>query len=451
MFNKFTITILSVFSLLVIVFKPLDRTPLEGSRYYYNSLENIDNIRGQVINNYDGDTIEVGWSKASLVPETPIPLAGYGARKGADFEGVNDSVFVKAVVFDNNLTRAAYVSMDLLIVPPNLDHKKILDRLSFNIDNLYLTASHTHSSIGGYLEGLAGKVFGGKYDEKVLDFITEKTIDALEEAYYKREKAKIGYGRIYASNYITNRLVGDSIGTYDPFIRLIKISADGGKSAVIFSYSAHATCYGQKQRNLSADYPGKLTSMLEETSEIDFAVYGAGAVGSMSPRTKSVEGYRRIQEISSGLYEKIYDGFRYMGAKYETKLVSKKVDIELREESFRVSKNIILRPWVFKFLVGESPKYLSFMRIGDNLLVSTPCDFSGELIVPIEKTISNNQLNLMVNSFNGGYIGYVTEDKWYDKEDINQYETYTMNWHGPYNGMFFTRLINKIIEINEVF
>ena len=451
MFNKFTITILSVFSLLVIVFKPLDRTPLEGSRYYYNSLENIDNIRGQVINNYDGDTIEVGWSRSSLVPESPIPLAGYGARKGADFEGVNDSVFVKAVVFDNNLTRAAYVSMDLLIVPPNLDHKKILDRLSFNIDNLYLTASHTHSSIGGYLEGLAGKVFGGKYDEKVLDFITEKTVDALEEAYYKREKAKIGYGRIYASNYITNRLVGDSIGTYDPFIRLIKISADGGKSAVIFSYSAHATCYGHKQRDLSADYPGKLTSMLEETSEIDFAVYGAGAVGSMSPRTKSVEGYRRIQEISSGLYEKIYDGFRYMGAKYETKLVSKKVDIELREESFRVSKNIIFRPWVFKFLVGESPKYLSFMRIGDNLLVSTPCDFSGELIVPIEKTISNNQLNLMVNSFNGGYIGYVTEDKWYDKEDINQYETYTMNWHGPYNGMFFTRLINKIIEINEVF
>ena len=60
MFNKFTITILSVFSLLIIVFKPLDRTPLEGSRYYYNSLENIDNIRGEIVDNYDGDTIKVG-------------------------------------------------------------------------------------------------------------------------------------------------------------------------------------------------------------------------------------------------------------------------------------------------------------------------------------------------------------------------------------------------------
>ena len=341
--------------------------------------------------------------------------------------------------------------MDLLIVPPNLDHEKILDQLSFEVDNLYLTASHTHSSIGGYLEGLAGKIFGGEYSENILEFITNKTILALEEAYYNKEKSKIGYGRIYASNFVTNRLVGDSIGTYDPFIRLIKINTESGKNAAIFSYAAHATCYGHKQRDLSGDYPGTLTSMLEMTREIDFAVYGAGAVGSMSPRTKSAEGEKRVKEISYGLFEKIYEGFRIMGAKYETKLISKKIDIELREESFRVTKNIIVRPWIFKLLVGESPKYLSILRVGDNLMVSTPCDFSGELIVPIEKAISNNQLNLIINSFNGGYIGYITEDKWYDREDINQYETYTMNWHGPYNGVFFTRLIKKIIEINEIF
>ena len=58
--------------------------------------------------------------------------------------------------------------MDLLIVPPNLDHEKILDQLSFEVDNLYLTASHTHSSIGGYLEGLAGKIFGGEYSDCLL-------------------------------------------------------------------------------------------------------------------------------------------------------------------------------------------------------------------------------------------------------------------------------------------
>ena len=56
-------------------------------------------------------------------------MAGYGARKGADFEGIHDSIWVRAVVFDNGKTLSAYVSMDLLIVPPNLEHKRFLTTL----------------------------------------------------------------------------------------------------------------------------------------------------------------------------------------------------------------------------------------------------------------------------------------------------------------------------------
>ena len=50
----------------------------------------------------------------------------------------------------------------------------------------------------------------------------------------------------------------------------------------------------------------------------------------------------------------------------------------------------------------------------------------------------------MITSFNGGYMGYVTKDEWYD-EDL--YETRTMNWYGPYNGAYFEELIEGIIEI----
>ena len=50
----------------------------------------------------------------------------------------------------------------------------------------------------------------------------------------------------------------------------------------------------------------------------------------------------------------------------------------------------------------------------------------------------------MVTSFNGGYIGYITNDKWYD---LKEYETFTMNWFGPYNGSYFIYLINNLIAI----
>ena len=376
-------------------------------------------------------------------------MAGYGARKGVNHEGINDSIWVRAVVFDNGINKSVYVSMDLLIVPPNLNRKKLLEGTDFKEDEIYFTASHTHSSIGGYLEGIAGEIFGGKFDKRNLDFITEKTREAIISAHESISKAKIGYAPIFASDFITNRLIGDSLGTYDPYIRLIKIKKDNGQNAAIFSYSAHATCHSHNQRKISGDYPGKLISMLEDTGDIDFAVYGAGAVGSMRPRTFKNDGDSKVREISSGLFDRILPVFRSIGVKYEYKIKSEKYDIELREQSFKLNSYFIVRPWLFKFLVGDSPKYISSLRLGNLIMIGTPSDFSGELIAPIEKSISNKELNLIINSFNGGYIGYITDDKWYDRTDINTYETHTMNWYGPYNGQYFSTLIKKIIELNE--
>ena len=432
--------------ILIFTIKPLDRTPLEETDYYKNTLNSIDD---KEINSIYGDTIKVGWSKVSLIPNFLSPMAGYGARKGANYEGVNDSIWVKAVVFDNGINRSAYVSLDLLIVPPNLDYNKISEGINIESENILFTASHTHSSIGGYLEGLAGNIFGGKYDQNNLDFITSKTIEAINEAIKDLKKSKIGFGSIYAADFITNRLVGDSIGTHDPFLRVIKIIRDDGKKASIFSYSAHATCFGHNQRDLSGDYPNSIINLLEKNNDVDFAVYGAGAVGSMSPRTRSKKGEKKVEEMSRGLYSYISDALRSMGSRYHTKLFSEKIDIEMREQSFKINSKFIIRPWIFNFLVGDSPKYISYLRIGNLLIVGTPSDFSGELVEPIEKSISNKELNLMINSFNGGYVGYITEDKWYDKNDINTYETYTMNWYGPYNGIYFSKLIKEVINKNE--
>ena len=446
MFNKYSAVIVSVLFLVIITIKPLDRTPLENTSYYKNTIKKFkydNNI------DIDGDTIKVGWAKKSLIPKYLTPMAGYGARKGADFEGVYDSIWVRAVVFDNGKTVSAYVSMDLLIVPPNLVHDEISKNLGISNDNIFFTASHTHSSIGGYLEGLAGNIFGGKYDKRNLEFITTQTREAIREAMLDLKKSKIGFASIYAADFITNRLVGDSIGTYDPFLRIIKIIRDDGKKASIFSYSAHATCFGHRQRNLSGDYPNSIINLLEKNDDVDFAIYGAGSVGSMSPRTKSKKGEEKLQEMSRGLYPYLREAMRNVGTRYQTKLFSEKIDIEMREQSFKINSKLIIRPWIFNFLIGDSPKYLNYLRLGDIVIVGIPADFSGELVEPIKKSISNNKLNLIINSFNGGYVGYITDDKWYDRDDINTYETYTMNWYGPYNGSYFSKLIKEIIKKNE--
>jgi len=450
MFKRLLIPILLTFSILAIIFKPLDRSPLRENEYYKNTISSFDLIKESHINSADGDTIQVGWAKTTLVPELPLPMAGYGARKGAYYQDVEDSLWVSAVVFDNGINRSVYVSMDLLIVPPNLNVEKMVKGLSINSNNIYFTASHTHSSIGGYLKGLAGNIFGGTFETKVLDFISDQTRKAIIEATKDLHNTQIGYASIYAADFVSNRLVGDSIGTYDPYLRIMKLAKDNGENGVIFSYAAHATCYDHTQLSLSSDYPGKTVKILEQNSGIDFAVYGAGAVGSMKPLSRAKKGTKKAIEISTGISNKLINTYRALGTKYEYKLYSNTIDIELREESFKLNSYIIFRPWLFKWLVGgDTRKYISYLRIGENLMVGTPCDFSGELVKPIENESKNKNINLMINSFNGCYIGYITNDKWYDKTDINTYETYTMNWFGPYNGQYISELIKKIISINE--
>ena len=118
--------------------------------------------------------------------------------------------------------------------------------------------------------------------------------------------------------------------------------------------------------------------------------------------------------------------------------------IPLGDAHWRFSENWRFRPWVFKWFIEDSPQYITAFRIGNIVFSGTPCDFSGELIPEIKNGIPANDIHLIVTSFNGGYVGYITKDCWYD---IKGYETFIMNWYGPYNGQYFVNMIRKIVNI----
>ena len=177
-------------------------------------------------------------------------------------------------------------------------------------------------------------------------------------------------------------------------------------------------------------------------------IYGAGSVGSMAPNINITKGTERVNAIAEGITNKIILAMDSISTFYENKLIVNKIDIEMRKPSFRLNKYFAFRPWVFHYLVGSSPQYFSFLKLGDILMIGTPSDFSGELVDSLDEFATTKKIDLLIHSFNGGYLGYITKDKWYDKTDINTYETYTMNWCGPNNGDYFSEIIENIIIIN---
>src|SRR5581483_826412 len=115
----------------------------------------------------------------------------------------------------------------------------------------------------------------------------------------------------------------------------------------------------------------------------------------------------------------------------------------LRQPDMRVAKYVVIRPWLFKRLFGDEKVYINTLQLGNIYFAGMPCDFSGELIGPVDSAAKQKNLHLIVTSFNGGYTGYITDSKWYH---LNTYETRTMGWFGPANGDYMNEVLMRVME-----
>lgn len=416
----------------------VDRTPYKKTKYYQNAIENIKNWSNKqalIQKNTNFDSILVSWAKESITPSSAVPLSGYSARKGKLYENIADSVWVRAFVIRKGEEKIAIVTADLLIFPP-LVRQALAERLpkmGFSFEKTYLSTTHTHSSLGAWGDTFAGYMIAGEYKPEIVEMITNAIIGAISKAENSLEKGKIGFGQAEAKDFVMNRLTDE--GKIDPYFRWLLFEKESGKKAVLCTFAAHATCYGSGSMKLSGDYPAALVAELEKTN--DFAAYMAGAVGSQGCARGDLKSEERIEYMAKGLAQKYSSDSSIF--EQNPDLQAFRLALPLNEPHFKIHKNIRFRPYLFNLLVGNDPAELSFLQIGKTVLVGTPCDFSGELVSKIYAP----DRNIVITSFNGGYIGYITADEWYDLE---AYETLSMNWFGAYNGAYMTEYINTVLQ-----
>ena len=355
--------------------------------------------------------------------------------------GVYDSIFVRTMVFQSGERKAALVTTDLLINHPELSIllDSILETYEWDFQEVFLTATHTHSSIGSWAPGLVGNLFAGDYNPEVVKWLAEKIINSLIMAEGNLSTAAIGYGALSVPNLVENRLVGEK-GKIDPWLKVLIWEA-AEESGVHSFYSAHATCLDHNWTKVSGDYPARLLSKVNA----NYKGFSAGPVGSMRPAVADDKQLDFADRIADGLREQI-SLLQMLGPKldHETDLLVFKIPLELRPPNLKISGNLTLRPWLVRKVMGEYPSDISVLSIGNILMIGLPGDFSGELALPLYQYAQRKGLNLILTSFNGGYIGYIPDDRWYD---LNAYETRTMSWHGHDNGAFFSEVIRKTIDI----
>ena len=275
---KFLAYFLGVIGLIALAtITTVDRSPIAEQDFYRKTFDRLSSTPWE---GSEGETWLAGWSKANVTPPKPVDLVGYAPR--GPYEFVQDSSYVKAITLSNGKTRIAWLNYELLIVHPALAQavENAVKEAGIPTNQVIFTATHTHSGLGGYMPGPLGELAFGGYDQKIVDLLAAKSVQALQTALSSEDSVSMSYRKTKAEDFVANRFVKD--GPFDPFVRQVIFTKKDGKKAVFFTYSAHATCLSSKFMGLSGDYPKALTRKME-AREYDLALFAAGTVGSHRP------------------------------------------------------------------------------------------------------------------------------------------------------------------------
>jgi neutral ceramidase len=422
------------------IFTKIDRTPYRQMDYYQTMMKRIDSVS---LDSAAEMPLQAGWAQASILPSYLPHLAGYGIRPMS--EAVHDTVYAKAIVLSTALSKSVIISLDLLIFPPSVAAPllKKLKQMGYQESSVYLSATHTHHAPGGWAGGPGGRFLAGKYKQDYVDFLVEKCIAVVLQAEQNKETAEIGFQRLDLSALVHNRLRVADAGK-DGYMRVVKLRKNSGQTAAFVSYSAHANCLLMKYNVVSADYPGALAQKLLATKKINFMLFAAGMVGSHAPDEIPPFKNNELATIyADSLSKPLLASWDSIPMRTSTSIATLSVPLTLREPHLKISQNWRIRPWLFKALLGTYEPKLNMLCLGNIVLLGTPCDFSGELMKDFEPICQEKKINLIVTSFNGGYIGYINADRHYD---LPRAETRDMNWFGPYNQAYFTEIVVKLLE-----
>lgn len=442
-----------VMGCLVTGFEGLDDQPYIRADYYTQTVERLRASTNRAL--VAEGALEAGFGKALLTPtinaitDDPargqfawLPLAGYGVRRGRPAAGVHDDLWVKAIAVRVAERTAVWVGADALIIPREVSDeavRQLAEDPGLSREQVYFGATHTHASLGGWGEGVVAEAFAGPHQSGVRIWMARQLAAAVRAAVADLRPAAVGQGRVEAAEFVRNRLVG-KLGQVDPELSFAVFKQEGGGSAVLGSYAAHATVLSGGNMEFSGDYPGYWQREVE-TATGGMALFLAGGVGSHSPQSGG-GGFAGAERMGQALGKRVVEELGRVSLTNAVVLGVLGCTVDLPELHVRLVDDWRIRPvFARKLLPVQARTYLQIVRLGSRIWISTPCDYSGELALEVKDFMRARGGDAVVTSFNGDYIGYVIPSRYYH---MGGYEPRTMSFYGPCLPDYFTELIRTM-------
>ncbi len=353
--------------------------------------------------------LKAGSAKVDLAEglSFPVQMATYGPWPGKA-EEVRSPVYARSVVLESGSKKIAWVACDLLLIHQSLRSSVLnsLNEKNILIDDLMLSATHTHTSIGGFVDhGMSELYILGKYDEKIKNHLVTKIVSSIEKANQGLKDAKLGTGRAWGNGLNYNRRRGDTV---DPEIGILKITTLDDKPLVtVINFAGHPILEPGDGK-LSGDYPGRLNQMLDQ--KLGMGMFLNGSLGDLNACPEGEEGSWRVEgdakKLADQLFSKIEKAYSFIETQEQITLGSMTAWISLPPLNLGFVPDFMFPlDHLLGSLVGWPERVpLQAIRIGDLAVLSTSTELGVRLGLLIKRDSPSDQT--FVVSHANGYAGY---------------------------------------------
>lgn len=238
------------------------------------------------------DGLRAGAAKVLITPQTPVPMSGYGSRKGP-FKGVHDDIFARAVVISDGVNKAAIISAEVI----GFSHSfwedcttLISNKTGIRPEYILLSAVHNHSGpvLNVYNEGESPDI--AAYISELKSKLAEVTLAAVRNL----TPATLGAGKGECRMNINRRasnghgeisLGRNPYGPCDHEVGVIRVNDFSGKPiAMLVSWPCHGVVLGPRNYLITGDWPGATSAYLENAlGENVITPLIIGASGDINP------------------------------------------------------------------------------------------------------------------------------------------------------------------------
>lgn len=414
----------------------LPNGPYETTDYAKVTFERLDALP---IKHSTGNLL-AGVAAVDITPPVGEPMAGFGARRPKESAGIADRLEAVAISLRTGEKTVTILGGDILLPLPEL-RNEILRRTNLPPEDVYFTATHTHSGPGGYSPQFIHKFVMGNYDEKILHRMADAFGQAIMASRANMQPAEITISQGHDKGIAVNRL--DRSAEAHNTVSAILLTSGSKNLACMIVASPHATCYSKGNRLVSGDYPTVVREIIRARYDCP-CLFAAGAVGSTGPDESAPKGLQRALRLGGRIAVCAADILEDVAesAGNNPDIATAVLEIDLPPRQFRLTGHMMLSPFATAGLHSRKT-YIHMLRIGDAVLIGMPADFSGELAAELESWAAARGLTVIITSFNGDYIGYVLP---YRRYSDNSYEARTMNFFGPFCGEYLSELAKRLIR-----